>query len=97
MVVNKKVRMKLVGMDGNAFSILGRFSAQARKEKWTEEEIKKVREEAMRGDYDHLLGTIVDHCEDPDETEDEEDEMEDEEESDEEERDYYIGDDDEEA
>ena len=53
--------MKLVGMDGNAFSILGRFSEAARKQGWPEEEIVRVRKEAMGGDYDNLLGVISDN------------------------------------
>ena len=57
----KKVKMKLVGMDGNAFSILGRFSEAARKQGWPEEEIVRVRKEAMGGDYDNLLGVISDN------------------------------------
>ena len=57
----KKVKMKLVGMDGNAFSILGRFSEAARKQGWPEEEIVGVRKEAMGGDYDNLLGVISDN------------------------------------
>jgi len=57
----KKVKMKLVGMDGNAFSILGRFSEAARKQGWPEEEIVRVRKEAVGGDYDNLLGVISDN------------------------------------
>ena len=57
----KKVKMKLVGMDGNAFSILGRFSEAVRKQGWPEEEIVRVRKEAMGGDYDNLLGVISDN------------------------------------
>jgi len=57
----RKVKMKLVGMDGNAFSILGRFSEAARKQGWPEEEIVRVRKEAMRGDYENLLAVISDN------------------------------------
>jgi hypothetical protein len=55
----KKVNLKLVGLDGNAWAILGAFSAAAKKQGWTKEEIDKVVEEAMSGDYDHLLQTII--------------------------------------
>jgi hypothetical protein len=63
-LVNKKVKLNLVGIDGNAFSIMGAFKAKARREKWTHEEIDAVLKEAMSGDYDHLLATIMEHCED---------------------------------
>jgi hypothetical protein len=60
-----KVNCKLVGEDGNAFAILGRFKDAARKAKWPREEIDKVLKEAMSGDYDHLLQTIMPHCKNP--------------------------------
>lgn len=61
----KKVEMKLVGMDGNAFAILGRFSNAARKAGWTDEERGAVLKEAQSGDYNHLLATIMEHVEEP--------------------------------
>ena len=64
-VINKKVQLKLVGLDGNAFSLMGVFSHQARREKWTKEEIDKVIEEATKGDYNHLIATLAEHCESP--------------------------------
>lgn len=63
----KKINLKLVGLDGNAFSIMGAFQRQARKENWDKQEIDAVLNEARSGDYDHLLCTIMDHCEDPSE------------------------------
>jgi hypothetical protein len=42
---------------------MGVFQRQARKEGWTEEEIDAVLDEAKSGDYDHLLATIIAHCE----------------------------------
>ncbi len=63
MVVNKTISLKLVGLDGNAFSLLGAFSRQAKKEGWTEEEINAVLEEAQRDNYSHLVATLSDHCE----------------------------------
>ena len=59
----KKVKLNLVGKDGNAFSILGLFKRAAQKAKWTKQEIDEVMSEAMSGDYNHLLATIVKHCE----------------------------------
>lgn len=58
----KRVRLKLVGLDGNAFALLGAFSSQARREGWTDAEIDAVCDEAMAGDYDHLLATLAAHC-----------------------------------
>ena len=66
-MVDKKVKLNLVGIDGNAFSIMGVFQRQARKEGWTHEEIEEVLKEAQSSDYDHLLCTILSHCEEPDE------------------------------
>ena len=55
--------MNLVGIDGNAFMILGAFSTTAKRQGWTQEEVDKVLEEAQSGDYDHLLQTIIGHTE----------------------------------
>lgn len=65
MVVDKKVKLRLVGLDGNAFVLLGAFHKAARLAKWTPDEIKSVMDEAKSGDYDHLLMTLVEHTEDP--------------------------------
>lgn len=58
----KTVKLNLVGIDGNAFSIMGAFRKAARNEKWTNEEIAAVINDAMSGDYDHLLMTISSSC-----------------------------------
>lgn len=52
----------LSGPDGNAYALMAIFTRQARKEKWTEEEIKKVMKEAMESDYKHLVSTLKKHC-----------------------------------
>jgi len=62
-MTDKKVNLELVGLDGNAFSLLGAFKKQARKEGWSEEEIMGVINEAMSGDYNHLLQTLMAHTE----------------------------------
>jgi len=59
----KKVKLNLVGLDGNAFSLMGAFQKQARRENWTKEEIDTVINECMSGDYDHLLQTLIGVCE----------------------------------
>jgi hypothetical protein len=69
-IVDKKVKLELVGLDGNAFSLMGAFRAIARREKWTPEEIEKVLTECMSGDYNHLLATLMDHCESPEREDD---------------------------
>lgn len=45
----------LVGIDGNAFSIMGYVSNAMRECKFTRAEIDTYRNEAMAGDYDNLL------------------------------------------
>jgi len=61
----KKVAMRLVGEDGNAWAILGRFQRAAKAAGWTPGEIKAVLDDATSGDYDHLLATIASHVEEP--------------------------------
>ncbi|QTD36411.1 hypothetical protein JL193_09585 [Polaribacter batillariae] len=62
-VIEKTVNLNLIGVDGNAFVIMGVFRRQAKKEGWTPEEIELVMEDAKSGDYNHLLATIENHCE----------------------------------
>lgn len=65
MANTKKVKLRLQGLDGNAFAIMGAFSRQAKKEKWTQEEIDAVLKDAKSGNYDHLLQVMIAHTEDP--------------------------------
>lgn len=58
----KRINLEMVGLDGNAFSLMGAFTRQARKEGWTKDEIDSVMNEATSGDYNHLLSTLSDHC-----------------------------------
>ncbi|MGC4129270.1 MAG: hypothetical protein QM564_06855 [Bergeyella sp.] len=67
--IGKTVNLELVGIDGNAFAIMGAFRRQAVRENWTQEEIDLVLEEAQSGDYDHLLATIMTYCEPEDDNE----------------------------
>ena len=60
-MTTKKVTMGLLRHDGNAFSIMGRFSRAARREGWTKEEIEAVLTEARSGNYDHLLQIMIKH------------------------------------
>ena len=50
-----QVKVKLVGEDGNAFSIMGRVAQAARRAGLSKEEIAAYRVEAMSGNYDNLL------------------------------------------
>ena len=61
----KKIKLQLVGLDGNAFSVMGAFQRQACKEGWSKQEVSEVLDEAMSGDYTHLLATIAHRCVNP--------------------------------
>jgi len=62
-IVNKTVNLELIGVNGNAFMIMAVFRKQAKREGWTQEEIKTVLDEAKSSDYNYLLATISNHCE----------------------------------
>lgn len=64
------VKMELVGLDGNAFSLLGAFRKQARKQGWDLESIGKVSSHAINGDYNNLIATLVELTEADDEDQD---------------------------
>jgi len=57
--ITKKVDLDLLGLDGNAFMLIGAWRKQARQERWTSEEIEQVTDEAESGDYDHVLQTLM--------------------------------------
>jgi hypothetical protein len=61
--VDKVVHLNLIGLNGNAFALLGAFQKQAHKECWSKEEIDSVINEATSSDYNHLLVTLMNHCE----------------------------------
>ena len=50
-----KPTVKLVGEDGNAFSIMGRIKQSLRRAGADKEYIDKYLNEVTSGDYDHLL------------------------------------------
>lgn len=70
--IGKTVNLELIGVDGNAYAIMGVFSRQARREGWSQDEIDQVLEEAKSGDYNHLLNTIMIYCEPQDQQEEQE-------------------------
>jgi len=55
-----EITVKLVGEDGNAFAIIGACRRAMKKHKLPANEIKVFSQEAMSGDYDHLLRTVCD-------------------------------------
>jgi len=54
-----QVKVKLVGEDGNAFSILGRVMRSMEKAGLSEEQRREFFTEATAGDYSHLLQTVM--------------------------------------
>jgi len=54
----EKPILEIVGHDGNAFAILGKAQRVARQNNMDWDKIQK---EAMNGDYDHLLRTMMKH------------------------------------
>jgi len=64
MLVKKpKVKLNLLGIDGNAFSLMGAFSNAAKRQGWTRQEIDIVLTEARKSNYDHLVTTLFEHTE----------------------------------
>ena len=53
------VTVRLVGEDGNAFSIMGRVRGALRRADVPQDEIERFTAEAMAGDYDDLLRTVM--------------------------------------
>ena len=62
MMTKTNVKVKLVGTDGNAFSILGKVS-KALKAGGHPDLAKEFMKEAMSGDYNHLLRTAMEYVE----------------------------------
>lgn len=69
------VHVRLLGEDGNAFSILGRVRQAMKRAGLSEDDIAAYHAEATSGDYDNLLRVTMDTvaCDDDDE-DDEDDE-----------------------
>lgn len=53
------VTVPLVGEDGNAFAIIGRVVKALRRAGVPQDEIASFQTEAMSGNYDHLLVTVL--------------------------------------
>ena len=69
----KKVKLELVGLDGNAFSLMGAWKQAARRQGWTSEECKVVTDKCMSGDYSNLLCTLMNVSEEPENNEEDDD------------------------
>ncbi len=54
-----KIRVKLVGQNGNAFVVLGLVSSAMKKASVPSFKIVEFKAEAMAGDYNHLLRTCM--------------------------------------
>lgn len=61
----RKVVLQLVGLDGNAFNLLGHFQRAAREQGWLRSDIEAIVEEATKADYGHLLRVLIEHTEPP--------------------------------
>ena len=59
----KYVKGSLVGVDGNAFSLMGYFKRNATRQGWSKEDIDLVLTKAKSGDYDNLIVTLDAHLE----------------------------------
>ena len=53
------ITVRLVGNDGNAFAVLGLVSKALKKANVPKDEISRFTDEAIQGDYDHLLRTVM--------------------------------------
>ncbi len=58
-----KPTVKLIGIDGNAFMIIGACVKAAKKAKWDAKEIDDLMKEFTSGDYNNLLTVACKHFE----------------------------------
>ena len=58
-VKHPEVTVKLSGEDGNAMSIIGRTRRAMRRGGVPDAELEAFTKEAMSGDYDHVLQTVM--------------------------------------
>lgn len=54
-----RTEVSLVGEDGNAWAIMGRVAAALDSAGNSKEVVESYREQAMSGDYDHLLAVTL--------------------------------------
>lgn len=58
----QKPKLKLVGTDGNAFSVMGRACHAMKQAGCDPEHIEAYRRKAQSGDYDNVLATTMEFC-----------------------------------
>lgn len=58
-VIYPNIKVQLSGEDGNAFMIIGRVRKAMERAGIAEADREKFSEEAMSGDYDHVLQTCM--------------------------------------
>lgn len=56
-----KVKLNLIGLNSNAFVLLGAFRKAALKQGYSEESVNEVIENAKSGDYNHLLSVLLEN------------------------------------
>lgn len=56
------IKVKLIGEDGNAFSIMGKVIRELKRH-GHRDLVKQYQEEATSGDYNHLLTVTMDYVE----------------------------------
>tara|TARA_B100000745_G_C20006894_1_gene341928 strand:+ start:40 stop:321 length:282 start_codon:yes stop_codon:yes gene_type:complete len=59
MIKYPEVQFQLVGIDGNAFSILGKAQKEARRAGLSKEQIEEYVNEATSGDYNNVISTTM--------------------------------------
>lgn len=57
----KKVEGTLIGVDGNAFALMGRFQRLAKRQQWSDADIEVVLDKCYDGDYNQLVATLATH------------------------------------
>ena len=61
--VQEKPVVKLVGTDGNAMALVGKARNALQRAGWKQKQLSAFITEALSGDYDHVLQTIMKYCE----------------------------------
>jgi len=57
----EKLEGSLIGVDSNAFGLMGYFMKQAKRQGWSDVKINEVIKEAESWDYAHLVLTLNDY------------------------------------
>ncbi len=61
--MTERPEVELIGHDGNACAILGRCHRASRKADWTKEQWEEFKSKATSGNYDNLLGVVMEYFE----------------------------------